>query len=94
LPSGRHLYASNRGHDSIVAYAIDQHSGTLGLVGHAPTQGRTPRGFAISPNGEFLLAANQDSDTVVAWRIDPTSGELQPTGGALRIPTPVCVKFL
>jgi 6-phosphogluconolactonase len=93
-PAGRHLYASNRGHDSIVAYAIDPHSGMLDLVGHTPTQGKTPRGFAISPDGAFLVAANQDSDTVVVWRIDPTSGELQPTGATLRIPTPVCVKFL
>jgi 6-phosphogluconolactonase len=93
-PSGKHLYASNRGHDSIAIYAIDQRSGALDQVGHEPTRGRTPRSFGIDPAGEFLFVANQDSDSVVVFRIDPASGKLQATGAVLPVPTPVCVKFL
>ena len=92
-PSGEFLYASNRGHDSIARYAIDQGAGTLALVGHQETRGQTPRHFALSPRGEFLLVANQDSDNLVAFQVDPSSGELVPTGHTLPVPTPVCVTF-
>jgi 6-phosphogluconolactonase len=90
-PSGRFLYGSNRGHDSIVIYAIDRVDGTLTCVGHASTQGKTPRHFALDPAGEFLLAANQDTNSVVAFRLDPASGELVATGHSAAVPTPVCV---
>lgn len=93
-PSGKFVYASNRGHDSIAIYRIDPFAGTLGSVGHEPTQGKTPRSFGIDPTGSFLLAANQDSDTVVTFRIDPDSGMLRSTGQVTQVPTPVCVKFL
>jgi 6-phosphogluconolactonase len=93
-PSGRFLYTSNRGHDSVVIHRIDPVAGTLGYVGHEPTRGRTPRSFGIDPTGSFLLAANQDSDTVTIFRIDPSSGALQYTDHAAQVPTPVCVKFL
>jgi 6-phosphogluconolactonase len=93
-PSGRFLYGSNRGHDSIVIYAINQLDGTLTCVGHESTQGKTPRNFVIDPAGEFLLAANQDTDSVVLFRIDPTSGELLATGHRIDVPTPVCVKVM
>ena len=69
-PSGRFVYASNRGHDSIAIYRIDQRTGRLTCVDHAATQGSTPRSFCIDPTGRFLLAANQDSDTIVTFRID------------------------
>jgi 6-phosphogluconolactonase len=92
-PSGRFLYGSNRGHDSIVVFSIDQRTGRLSLVEHTSTQGKRPRNFAIDPTGQILLAANQDSDSVVSFRIDPTSGKLSPTGHAAEIPTPVCVSF-
>jgi len=91
-PSGGFVYASNRGHDSIAAYRIDQRAGTLTYVDHTPTQGRTPRSFCIDPTGTFLLAANQDSDTVVTFRIDARTGKLRPTGHIAEVPTPVCVK--
>ena len=91
--NGRFVYASNRGHDSIVIYRVDGASGLLSLVGHASTQGRTPRNFALDPEGTFLLAANQDSDTIVTFRIDQKSGALEPTGHVTTVPTPVCVKF-
>jgi 6-phosphogluconolactonase len=93
-PSGRFVYGSNRGHDSIVIFAVDAESGKLSYVGHEPTQGATPRNFAIDPSGTFLLAANQDSDTVVSFRIDQTSGKLTATGHVSEVPTPVCVRFL
>jgi 6-phosphogluconolactonase len=93
-PSGRYVYGSNRGHDSLVVYRVHPRTGCLTCVGHEPTQGRTPRAFGIDPSGRFLLAANQDTDTVVTFRIHPRTGALQPTGHVTPLPTPVCVKFL
>jgi 6-phosphogluconolactonase len=93
-PSGQFLYGSNRGHDSIVTYAIDQTDGTLTCIGHESTQGKTPRNFAVGPGGRFLLAANQDTDNVVAFRLDPASGEPMATGHSVDVPTPVCVRFI
>jgi 6-phosphogluconolactonase len=93
-PSGRFVYGSNRGHDSLAIYKVDQRTGRLTCAGHEPTQGRTPRAFGIDPTGRFLLAANQDSDTIVTFRIHPRTGALQPTGHGTQVPTPVCVKFL
>jgi 6-phosphogluconolactonase len=93
-PRGQFLYASNRGHDSIVMYRIDGASGKLALIGHQSTGGRTPRNFTIDRSGAFLFAANQDSDNIVCFRIDPDSGRLTPTGQVTPAPTPVCVKIL
>jgi len=93
-PSGRFLYGSNRGHNSIVSYAIDDATGGLRLIGREPTQGKTPRNFAIDPSGTFLLAANQDSDAVVSFRIDQDTGALTPTGQVCRVSMPVCLKML
>jgi 6-phosphogluconolactonase len=93
-PSGRFVYASNRGHDSIVVYRVDSRTGRLTHVEHQSTGGKTPRSFGIDPSGTFLLAANQDSDTVVTYRIDARSGCLTSTGHVTQVPTPVCIKFL
>ncbi|MDP1989980.1 MAG: lactonase family protein [Syntrophales bacterium] len=93
-PSGTFVYGSNRGHDSIVIYRINQRTGRLTYVSHESTQGRTPRSFGVDPTGRFLLAANQDSDTIVTFGIEPKTGKLLPTGHATQVPTPVCVKFL
>jgi 6-phosphogluconolactonase len=93
-PSGKFLYGSNRGHDSIVIYAIDETDGMLTCVGHESTQGSIPRHFAVSPDGEFLLAANQDTDNLVTFRIDPGSGTLTATGHSVHVPTPVCVRVM
>jgi 6-phosphogluconolactonase len=92
-PDGRHLYVSNRGHDSLAVFAIDAASGRLAPRGHVPTGGRTPRDFGIDPSGAFLLAANQDSDTVVVFRIDGATGALAPVGAPVAVPRPVCVVF-
>jgi len=93
-PSGKFLYGSNRGHDSIAMFAIDAETGRLAPLGQQPSGGRTPRNFGIDPTGRFLLAAHQDSNTVVVHRIDAASGRLEKTEHQAEIPTPVCVKFL
>ncbi|MBI3973761.1 MAG: beta-propeller fold lactonase family protein, partial [Chloroflexi bacterium] len=92
-PSGKLVYVSNRGHDSVAIFAIDQDTGKLRFVGHEPTQGQTPRNFNVDPTGTFLLAANQASDTIVTFRIDQETGRLTPTGHVTENPTPVCVVF-
>lgn len=94
LPSGRFIYGSNRGHDSIAIFATNGSTGRLSFVGHQPTQGKTPRGFGISPGGEFLIAANEDSDTLVVFRIDQSTGELSPTGDVANVPEPTCVALI
>ena len=93
-PSGKFVYGSNRGHDSIAIFAIDEQSGKLSVVGYESTQGKTPRDFGIDPSGAFLLAANQDTDTIVTFRIDSETGKLEDVGQKLETMTPVCVKFL
>ncbi|MCL4860678.1 MAG: lactonase family protein [Caldilineaceae bacterium] len=92
-PSGRFLYCSNRGHDSIAMYAVDEATGKLTFLGAESTQGQTPRNFAIDPTGTLLLAANQNSSTVAAYHIDQKTGRLAPTGVISDVPTPVCLKF-
>ncbi|MHB8652417.1 MAG: lactonase family protein [Terriglobia bacterium] len=92
--SGKFLYASNRGHDSIAVFAIDPRKGTLKLTEHVSTQGKTPRNFAIDPTGSYLIAANQDSNNVVIFRIDPRTDRLTPTGEVVDLQSPVCVTFL
>lgn len=93
-PSGRFLYGSNRVHDSIVIFEIDQDTGRLTFVGHEPTQGETPRNFAIDPTGRFLLAANQDTDTIIVFHIDQDTGKLESTGHIVEVPAPVCVEMV
>jgi 6-phosphogluconolactonase len=93
-PAGKFLYGSNRGHDSIVVFAIDSGKGTLTPVEHVPTQGKTPRNFGIDPTGLYLFAANQNSGNIVVFRIDAKTGRLTPTGQVLEVPIPVCVGFV
>ncbi|MDQ6651889.1 MAG: lactonase family protein [Acidobacteriota bacterium] len=93
-PSGKFLYGSNRGHNSIVVFTISASSGELTYLEHASTQGKTPRNFAIDPTGRFLLVANQQSDTIVTLRIDSVTGRLTPTDRAADVPAPVCLKFV
>jgi 6-phosphogluconolactonase len=89
-PSGRFVYASNRGDDSLAIYAADPETGKLSLVGYEPTQGASPRDFAIDPSGGLLLVANQDTDTVVTFWINQDTGRLTATGHIAKVPTP-CV---
>jgi 6-phosphogluconolactonase len=92
-PSGRILYGSNRGHDSLVIYQIDQDTGKLAYVDHQTTLGKTPRNFVIDPTGRWLLVANQDSDTIIVFAIDQRTGRLRTNGQFLEVPRPVCVKM-
>ncbi len=92
-PSGKFLYGSNRGHDSIAIFGIDGATGKLAPIGHESTQGKVPRNFGIDPTGTWLLAANQNSDSVVVFRIDSKTGTLKPTGQTVEVGKPVCVKF-
>lgn len=92
-PSGKFLYGSNRGHDTIAVFSIAP-NGTLTLIENAATQGKIPRNFGIDPTGSFLLAANQDSNNIVVFRIDKKTGRLTATGQTVEAPAPICVKFL
>jgi 6-phosphogluconolactonase len=92
-PDGRHLYGSNRGHDSLAIYAINPSTGFLSLVGHQSTLGKTPRDFAIDPSGRFLVVANQNSDALTAFRIDDETGKLTHVAQCMEIGTPMCIKF-
>jgi 6-phosphogluconolactonase len=93
-PSGKYLYVSNRGHDSIATFNIDQAKGTLTFVEAHPTGGKTPRHFAISPSGKHLLMENQGSGNIVIAAIDPDSGRLTDVGTPAQVASPVCVAFV
>ena len=92
-PSGRFVYASNRGHDSMAIFAVGPATGQLSLVGHESTHGRGPRTFTIDPTSTLLLVANQDTDTVVTFWINQEAGTLRPTGRVAEVPTPVCLQL-
>lgn len=92
-PDGSFLYGSNRGHDSIVSYKIDDETGKLIVVEHTFTGGKVPRNFAIDPMGQFLLVANQKSNDIVTFSIDRKTGRLRSTGNKIDVPAPVCIKF-
>jgi len=95
LPSGKFLYASNRGDgNSIAVFAIDSAKGTLTPVEYTSTQGRTPRSFEIDPTGTLLFAQNQQSNNIVIFKINQETGKLTATGKVLDVPSPVDVKFL
>jgi 6-phosphogluconolactonase len=93
-PSGKFLYTSNRGHDSIAIFAIDEKKGTLKSLGQVLTGGKTPRHFAIDPTGAYLLAENQESNNIVIFHIDPANGSLTPTGQTVDVPSPVCLTLI
>lgn len=92
-PSGQFLYSSNRGHNSIAIFNIDQESGRPRLQELVSTQGETPRNFNIDPSGEFLIVANVNSNNLVSFRIDRETGQLTATGHAASCDKPVCVLF-
>ena len=92
-PSGKFLYGSNRGHDSIAVYMIAPITGKLTFI-ETETKGiKNPRNFAIDPSGNFLLVANSDTDDIVVFKIDPENGSLTSTGGSIKVSKPVCLKF-
>jgi 6-phosphogluconolactonase len=91
--SGRFVYGSNRGHDSIVVFAVDQKAGTLAPLGWHSTLGRTPRYFGIDPTGTELYAANQNSDNVVIFRVKESTGRLTATGEVVNVKSPTTIVF-
>jgi 6-phosphogluconolactonase len=91
---GRFLYGSNRGHDSIVVFEIDQDSGALTYVSHHSVLGKTPRNFMIDPSGKFVLVANQNSNNIVVFNRDEQTGKLSKTGIEVEISKPVCLKMM
>ncbi|MHC4116834.1 MAG: lactonase family protein [Planctomycetota bacterium] len=93
-PSGRFLYGSNRGHDSIAVYRISRRNGKLTFVEHETADIKTPRNFNIDPTGKFCIVANQGSDSVVVFKINRKTGALEPTGHKITVGRPVCVRFL
>ncbi len=93
-PNGKTVYVSNRGHDSIAIFVIDQHTGELKPKGYTSTKGNFPRNFGLDPAGNFLVAANQNSDDIYVFAVDAKSGELTDTEYSIAIPSPVCIKFL
>ena len=93
-PTGKWVYVSNRGHDSIAAFAIDQKTGKLDFIERESTQGKTPRNFGIDPSGKFLIAGNQGSGNVVVLKINQDTGSLNPTGHEIELPAAVCIRFL
>jgi 6-phosphogluconolactonase (cycloisomerase 2 family) len=88
---GRFLYASNRGHDSVVTFSIDQNNGRLTPAGWTSSQGKTPRFFGLDPAGRFLFVANEDSDSIVPFRVDEQHGGLSRAGAAVHSGSPVCI---
>jgi 6-phosphogluconolactonase len=93
-PSGKFVYVSNRGHDSIAIFAIDAKTRALTAVGHQGKGISTPRNFAIEPTGQYMLVANQSGGSVIVFRIDAKTGALTPTGGSVAVASPVCVRFV
>ncbi|MBO0718865.1 MAG: beta-propeller fold lactonase family protein, partial [Rhizobiales bacterium] len=100
-PSGRVVYASNRGHDSIAIFAVDRHDGTLTPVGWAPTKAKSPRFFCLDPAAKILYAANadegfsdqQNTDTIVSFTINQANGTLTPTGQVIKTNSPCTIVF-
>ena len=92
--SGKFLFASNRGDDSIAVFAVNAKDGTLTPLEFVSTGGKTPRNFELDPTGAWLLVANQDSDDIVVFRVDPSTGHLTRSGPELHVPSPVCVRFV
>ena len=92
-PSGKFLYASNRGYNSIIGYRIDPATGLLSVIGHATQGVNFPRNFVIDPSGKWLYVANQKGDTIVQFEIIPETGELKPTGQVTPSVTPVAMVF-
>jgi 6-phosphogluconolactonase len=93
-PSGRFVYGSNRGHDSIAVFSIDPKTGRITPAGHASTRGKAPRHFALDPSGGWMIAANQNSDNLAVFRVDGRTGMPSAVGEPVAVPSPACVLFV
>ncbi len=92
-PTGDYVYASNRGHDSIVVYKRDKETGKLTFIQHAPCGGKAPRHFKIDPSGKWLLCGHQDSNTISVLPLDPATGKLGDPQSTVKAPAPICILF-
>jgi 6-phosphogluconolactonase len=92
--AGRFLYGSNRGHDSIAIFRIDDESGKLTAVGHQPSDGKWPRNFVLDPSGRWMVVGNQNSGNVLLMHVDPLHGTLTPTGVSIEIPAAICFRTI
>jgi 6-phosphogluconolactonase len=93
-PSGKFLYGSNRGHNSIAIFAINEKTGELTAAGHQDKDIKTPRNFALDPTGTLMIVANQDGNSLLVFRVDQKTGALTPTDARIEVPRPVCVRFV
>ena len=93
-PSGKFVYASNRGRDSIAVFSVDPKTGRLTWVEDVPSGGKTPRNFDMDPTAHWMLVTNHDSNTAMVFRIDQQTGKLTPTGQPVTVPSPYCPRFL
>ncbi|OGV66446.1 MAG: 6-phosphogluconolactonase [Lentisphaerae bacterium RIFOXYA12_FULL_48_11] len=92
--SGKFVYGSNRGHNSIAVFSIDQSTGKLTFVEHVSSKGKSPRNFCVDPTGNWMIIANQDSNNILVYKIDTDTGKLTPTGQEYEVGMPVCVRFM
>mgnify|MGYP002630529024 CR=1 FL=1 len=93
-PNGRFVYGSNRGHDSLAVFQVGSSNEPLHLIEIESTGGKTPRNFIVDPSGQYVLAENQNSDSILVFKIDQKTGALAPTPHQIKVPSPVCVRFL
>lgn len=93
-PSGKFVYGSNRGHNSIAVFQVDEKTGKLTAAGHQGDGIKTPRNFNIDLTGKWLLVGSQSGDNVQVFKIDQATGALAPTGNKIELAAPVCIKFL
>lgn len=91
--SGRYLYCSNRGHNSIAVFEVDQDNGQLTLIQHIACGGDSPRNFVITPSGGHLLVAHQKTGNITVFTVDVESGQLTKQNSSLQLQSPVCMKF-
>jgi len=93
-PSGKYVYVSNRTHNSIATFSVDEATGKLTFIEAAPSIVEIPRNFNVDPTGKWLIAAGQNSNDLVVFAIDQATGKIKPTGERHEVGSPVCVKFL
>lgn len=93
-PSGKFVYGSNRGHNSIAIFRVDEKTGKLTPAGHATKDIKTPRNFGIDPTGNWMIVGSQDGDSLVVFKINPQTGDLTHTETVADVPTPICIKFV
>jgi len=95
LPNGKFLYVSNRGHNSMAVFSVDQTTGMLTLIQNISTQGKTPRNFTLDPTGHWLIASNQESNSAIVYSVDQSTGKLAQVGPLATLSAaPFCERFV